>query len=756
MQLTSEQWKNGISNSHYTGVANLRNIIIDDIGVLRIAKKPDEIHELEGTILDLRKNYYDGSFDWYGIVKNRNNTRGSIYQSKNSEYYDGNFSDVEFSGGITFQNYLIPFSNAVNEDAGYFHDTNNDGIYNARGAFTPLISSGSTQTYLEKKQSIITESSHTLLSDTHYATGNGSIVEIKLVSDNSVITTITTANRLLVRVDDTHIGIINQPSDSAGLLSIYEWSNGTFKDSLPLQYNTNDDFKNLQATYRSNGRIVLAAQVIFEEGLNEFGEELYLHRIELDLYKFDGTTLSTDGSRNPLEEQNTNRNFRFDFFISGIGTSNNGRIVLAVKTITNGGDLYTAFVFSKSGFNNWEALTALTLTRANFGAIAQIDDNRVMILGSNGSILSWNESSELLSTFNSNIGRPVGEVQEAWGSDGFLLLKSNQSSLTGVYELVEGSLEYTPAILGQDDVIYYANGNNVASLQEVAGTVFDPTDSDTYFVNFEALDLPKSTIVTAFGEVERYLAIGTKGGKIYFWDRLSGQYDFPVNIGEPISEMGTKNNLLYVIAQDSGNVYVANLSSFNKIKNLAALSFERFGVYSNGIEFFDDGVYLGGDVTQDQTYTGIWTYRNNVWTLLSSDGAVEDILKSSPNELIFSTKEKIYSHIISGAPVANWTDDEAYIVTAMAIEGTVTNKSRDTKLSLYFDNKFAEGEFVKVYFRTTTRGEWQFLTEATGADLGEANGLHSFVSQLSVPKVEQVQYKIVLNTLSGMVKFETN
>jgi len=750
MQLTSEQWKNGISNSHYTGVANLRNIVIDDIGVLRIGNKPDEIHQLEGTLLDLRKNYYDGSFDWYGIVKNRSNTRGSIYQSKNSEYYDGNFSDVEFSGGITFQNYLIPFSNAVNEDAGYFHDTDNDGIYNARGAFTPLISSGSTQTYLEKKQSIITENSHTLLSDTHYATGNGSIVEIKLVSDNSIATTITVDNSLLVRVDDTHIGIINQPSNSAGLLSVYEWSTGTLKDSIALGYNNNYDFVNLQATYRSNGRIVLAAQVIYEEGSG------YLHRIEFDLFEFDGTTISSDGGQSYFERYKDNDNFRFEFFISGIGTSSNGRILITLKEIRDSGDFYTAYVFNKSGFNTWEVLDQLVLTRANFGALAQIDDTRSMLLGANGSILSWVEGTDTLVTFNSNIGRPVGEVQQAWGANGFLLLKSNQISLTGVYELIEGSLEYTPAILGQDDVIYYSNGNNVASLQEIAGTVFDPTDSDTYFVNFEALDLPKSTIVTAFGEVERYLAIGTKGGKIYFWDRLSGQFDFPVNIGEPISEMGTKNNLLYVIAQDSGNVYVANLSSFNKIKNLAALSFERFGVYSNGIEFFDDGVYLGGDVTQDQTYTGIWTYRNNVWTLLSSDGAVEDILKSSPNELIFSTKEKIYSHIISGAPVANWTDDEAYVVTAMAIEGTVTNKSRDTKLSLYFDNKFAEGEFVKVYFRTTTRGEWQFLTEATGADLGEANGLHSFVSQLSVPKVEQVQYKIVLNTLSGMVKFETN
>ena len=750
MQLTSEQWKNGISNSQYQDVVHLRNIAIDDVGVLRINNKPSLIHELEGTLLDLRKNYYDGSFDWYAPVKDRSNGRGAIYQSKTNEYYDGHYSDVQFSGGICFNSYFLPFSNTVSEDAGYFHDTNNDGEFNNRGEFTPLLSSGTQQTYIEKKQTVPNASDYTILSQTHYAAGNGTNVEIRLVSDNSIATTITVDNSLLVRVDDTHIGIINQPSNSAGLLSVYEWSTGTFKDSIALGYNNNDDFKNLQATYRSNGRIVLAAQVIYEEGSG------YLHRIEFDLFEFDGTTISSDGGQSYYERTKDNDNFRFDFFISGIGTSSNGRILLAIKEIRDSGDFYTAFVFSKSGFNTWNVLTSLTLTRANFGPLAQIDDTRSMLLGSNGSILSWVEGTDTLVTFNSNIGRPVGEVQQAWGANGFLLLRSNTSSLEGVYELIEGSIAYTPAILGQDDFIYYANGSNVASIQEVAGTVFDPTDDETYLVNLEALDLPQSTIITCFGEVEKYLAIGTKGGKLYFWDRLSGQFEFPVNIGEPIASIGNKNNLLHIVAQDSGNVYVANLSSFQKIKNLASLTFQRFGVYSNGMEFFDDGVYIGAEVTQDETYTGIWIYRNEAWTLTSTDTAVEDIMKSSPEELIFATNEKIYSNLISGLPVASWSNDEAYIITRMTQEGTVTNKSKDSKFSIYFDNKFAQGEFVKLYYRSTTSGDWNFIKKVTGLEMGELNGLHSFSSQLSIPKLEQVQYKIVLNTLSGMVKFETN
>src|SRR5690606_37974145 len=140
-----------------------------------------------------------------------------------------------------------------------------------------------------------------------------------------------------------------------------------------------------------------------------------------------------------------------------------------------------------------------------------------------------------------------------------------------------------------DDFIYYANGNNVGSIQEITGTVFDPTDDNTYSINFSALDLPTSTVITCFGEVERYIVIGTKGGKFYFWDRQSNSFEFPVNIGEPIASIDTKNNLGYVVAQNSGNVYIANMTSFQKIKNFASLTFERFGVYTNGIEFFDDG-----------------------------------------------------------------------------------------------------------------------------------------------------------------------
>ena len=174
------------------------------------------------------------------------------------------------------------------------------------------------------------------------------------------------------------------------------------------------------------------------------------------------------------------------------------------------------------------------------------------------------------------------------------------------------------------------------------------------------------------------------------------------------------------------------------------------------MEFFDDGAYMGCKVNSDPTISGIWKYRNQAWTLIGTDEQVNKIVKSSSNVLIYSTPTKIYSLDLSGEPTANWENDDSYIVTPMEIVGTVSNKGNGTSYSMYFDEQFSSNEYVKLYYRATTSGEWQHVQTMASEELVADSGLFAFKGQLSVPRTEQIQYKIVLNTTSGMVLFDTN
>jgi hypothetical protein len=324
-----------------------------------------------------------------------------------------------------------------------------------------------------------------------------------------------------------------------------------------------------------------------------------------------------------------------------------------------------------------------------------------------------------------------------------------------VYDYQTSTIQFTPSIIIRDE-IYWANGNSVAVLRENGEQgSFDPEIDTTYTLELDALDLPFGTQITALADIGLFLAIGTQSGRIYFWDLNNTYYELPVNIGEPIASMKSKNNLLYVVTQTAGNVYVANLTSYEKLRNLSSLTKSRFDVVAGGMDFFDDGSFMGAKVNSDDTYTGIWIYKNNAWTLLGTDEEITSISKATPNVVVYATTSGLYELDIAGAPRALWNNDDAYVITPVMVGGSVANKKVDTHYSLYFDNYFGGNEYVKIYYRTTTAGDWKLIDIKTSTDMGEELGLFAVRGQLGVPKSEQIQYKVVLNTTAGLVLFET-
>lgn len=896
MKLSSEQWKNGIADSHYTGVANLRNVRIDDVGVLRVMNRPTLVSGIPAPILDIKKGYYDISNDYYAIFGDNSSGNGGIYESKSNSIIEGSDS---YSGGMVWRNYFFPLPSEPNTDEGYWEDTDNDGGFDTKNSsFETLVTKGQTQNIFSPQFSKeFGGRSIAMINDDKYIVDSialGLVIRDKDGSTDATINTSTYTSSVqdVFKVSDTACGVVTQDT-----IYVYDLS-GTELATYSYDFTRGDDLQHLEAKNRGDNEFVILSQtrafntqtvdyatgsgidfdnfpgnsnwdtVEFNDELQDYDndyfsdngdiyklqaeysrysnffenfvegvyanvssfpatgdvEKLYIDNSTNTVYSWNGSSYEVNNNYLAYDDDNdfpaigddskfyldigSERGYYWVFVYNLIVSNTNatdagddfdnpedyleflvydfngtdtitqdsrdtvwngdaGDVLLEIShiaclnediavmyedgTIAGAGGIY---VFEKSG-SSWSQKNTIIpkVSGTGYAPMEGIGDT-LIIFGNTTVSYNWDDSSNELEEADSTILAPNG-VQDVGGSGDYFGIISAGGQYS-VYKYNTSKVDYTPSITIRD-TMYWANGNSIASLQERgAQDTFDPTDSDTYTLLIDALDLPVSTKITALADIGTYMAIGTESGKIFFWDLQSDSFEIPVNIGEPIGAMNSKNNLLYITSQKAGNVYIANLSSYQKSKNLSSLTKFRFNTTVKGMEFFDDGAYMGAEIENDPTYTGIWIFKNGAWTLIGTDEQVTAIAKSSPNVLVYSTTNGIYELDIAGSPKAVWSDDKAYIVTPMELVGSVSNKGNGTAYSMYFDEQFGSNEYVKLYYRTTTSGEWKHVQTMTSEQLVADSGLFAFKGQLSVQRTEQIQYKIVLNTTAGMVLFDTN
>jgi len=763
MQLTSEQWKNGIANSHYTGVANLRNVRIDDEGVLRVMNKPAKIREIPGEILEIHKGYYDISNEYYAVVKSVGNTlggelseltlgSGALYQSKNNSYLSS--GNGAFSGGMVWRDYFFPLPTIPNTDEGIWTDTNNDGRFNLlSSSFETLITKGQTQSQFTQQFSPVlgNEKYVAMITNDKFVVTESQNVFLR-DKDGTLDATIDTSGYTatiqdVTKVSDTAFGVV-----TTNTIYVYNLS-GTLLASIAYDFSKGNSLQHAEAKQFDNNEIVVLGYSIRFDSRTEIinDEEVVINEdrgfLEFTRFDFNGSNSITNVSRETLFSGDDGEVlFNNKPHISAIDNTN---IVTLFEDGTQAG-VAGLYVSTASGLG-WNTSGVLGQISGTDYAPMDSYDNGFILFGNKTYFFTYDGS--FLQLGDSTIIAP-NNIKSVGGSGDFFVIKSGLTY--SVYKFTTGTVDSTPTIIIRD-TMYWANGSSIASLQERgAQDTFDPDDSDTYTLLVDALDLPLSTKITALADIGLYMAIGTDSGKIFFWDLNSAFFDIPVNIGEPIGAMSSKNNLLYITSQKAGNVYIANLSSYQKNRNLCSLTKFKFDAVTKGMEFFDDGAYMGAKIINDDTYTGIWVFKNGAWSLIGTEEQVTAIGKSAPNKLVYATLDGIYELDIAGTAVANWTNDDAYIVSNMEITGTVANKGKQGIYSMYFDNAFGSGEYVKLFFRTTTTGEWQHIETVTSEQLVADSGLFAFKGQLGTPKTEQIQYKIVMNTTAGLWKFETN
>lgn len=166
--------------------------------------------------------------------------------------------------------------------------------------------------------------------------------------------------------------------------------------------------------------------------------------------------------------------------------------------------------------------------------------------------------------------------------------------------------------------VYVGNGANIGTLKQVAGKVFDPTDSSTYSFVADAYTINNGFCVT-LAEIGDLLAIGTQQGSswadrgnyrsadIHYWDRSSAKADSIVHLKEcGIQALIGKDNRIYAVAGTRGNVYETDTTNYTKIRRIPWNNNRIFNtsmaVYPNAIDFNQNGNLLIGTSTGTDSY----------------------------------------------------------------------------------------------------------------------------------------------------------
>lgn len=343
-------------------------------------------------------------------------------------------------------------------------------------------------------------------------------------------------------------------------------------------------------------------------------------------------------------------------------------------------------------------------------------------------------------------------------------ITQNWKALSGLY-----TGYYMKMLVGQDDILYIANGNNLATISNfVAGTAAtDPTAT----LNTSALDLPAGQFVSTIVELGRNILIGTQGGtswaqignqriaNIYPWDRVSATFDLPVQIQENgIQAMISINNVVYVCAGTAGNIYVTDGTSYRKI---ARIPWSQNRNISNSISYFPNALATN---TNNNLLIGVSSGvgaqdQLGVYELSLSEGYAI-CLKNTPNNYSVGGNLKIgfittssqgqtnVGYSVNGNCEIDYTLFNAYpafksvIETSLFRVGTITEPKAFQHGEFTLSKPLTFQHEIRISYRKNTQDAYSLIGNYTFANLGTRTG---FLFNPNIANCQTVQLKIELS-----------
>lgn len=341
-----------------------------------------------------------------------------------------------------------------------------------------------------------------------------------------------------------------------------------------------------------------------------------------------------------------------------------------------------------------------------------------------------------------------------------------------------------PMIVGQDGVLYGGSGGTsytnakIWSIEETSGKTFDANDNTTWDENMSVLNLPAGISITCLVKMGKWLVIGTKSNtnsafaEIYFWDRVSTGWEFPIILNERgINQMVVVNNRLIIQAGDFGRFYISDGTNTNLLAQLPMtmlsgtdLLLERFIFEQGAIIVQKNKVYFGfrpgsgsnilgpigiysidvttGALNLEHTITETATERIGITALLNST-APESFYAAWVN----TTGADTYNiNIVDTSNRAS--GDKAYFISQFYQVGTSAVPATFDRCEIRLAKPMVSGDSIKIWYRTAQNEVWTtygdpWITENTVGFQQEVIQYENIAKQIT--NVKNIQFKVALN-----------
>ncbi len=170
------------------------------------------------------------------------------------------------------------------------------------------------------------------------------------------------------------------------------------------------------------------------------------------------------------------------------------------------------------------------------------------------------------------------------------------------------------SLVGQDNTVYFCDGQFIGSFFEKPLKIFSPIDITTYTPAPKALTLPVVDRANCLAELGVNLLIGGQRNLIYPWDRTSTSFTYPIWIAESvIQRMITINTNTFIFVGNRGRIYITNGSQANlykKVPDHISGTVEPYYTWG-GVASTKNQLYFGVLVTTNagtaiNQYGGMW------------------------------------------------------------------------------------------------------------------------------------------------------
>ncbi len=301
------------------------------------------------------------------------------------------------------------------------------------------------------------------------------------------------------------------------------------------------------------------------------------------------------------------------------------------------------------------------------------------------------------------------------------------------------------AKLGQDNVLYFCNAQNVGSITETPGDVFDPSDAVSYTFNISALDLPLNESSQHLEELGANLLVaGNTFNKIYPWDRTSDSFNLPIDVPEVgIKKLKNIGGVVYILAGTKGNIYSTTGTYVTFEKKIPDYVSNNSGTLQatvvtwGGIDARNGSLLFGA---------GVLTSGNSGAFMIQSDGKlVLDNIPSTGSANVTALFAQNEFYILGYAGGADKVDTTRYSSFQTVVHSdfkkvaTKTEKATYSNLEVLVAKPAVTGN-MRISYRTDTSSSFTTLDTYT-ADSTNV----TFETDIGLINIENIQIQVEMD-----------